>query len=161
MLRVNTMICIESILANYQPETMSHDIDDDSARSFVDIIEHGISLDCVLEIMLGVSSTNGNSSIDESKRALAVKKLIRNKIVRESALFCALLGVKQIMLAEFNDVKFDNLAYAGLWLELHGYSKLSRHQYTDCVQAWIRKETVAKVQKLPSGKFLVQEFKIV
>ena len=65
------------------------------------------------------------------------------------------------MLAEFNDVKFDNLEYAGLWLELHGYSKLSRHQYRDCVSAWIKKESVAKVQKLPSGKFLVQEFKIV
>ena len=155
------MICIESIRANHQPEKMSHDIDDNSARSFVELIEHGVSLDCVLEIMLGLSSTNGNSSIDESKRALAVKKLIRNKIVRESALFCALLGVKQIMLAEFNDVKFDNLAHAGLWLELHGYSKLSRHQYRDCVRAWIKKESVAKVQSLPSGKFLVQEFKIV
>ena len=155
------MICIESIRANYQPETMSHDIDDDSARSFVDIIEHGISLDCVLEIMLGVSSTNENSSIDESKRALAVQKLIRNKIVRESALFCALLGVKQIMLAEFNDVKFDNLAYAGLWLQLHGYTQLPRKQYTDCVQAWCKSQSVAKIQELPSGKFLVQEFKIV
>ena len=65
------------------------------------------------------------------------------------------------MLAEFNDAKFDNLAYAGLWLQLHGYSMLSRHQYRDCIQAWIKKESVAKVQSLPSGKFLVQEFKIV
>ena len=65
------------------------------------------------------------------------------------------------MLAEFNHVKFDNLAYAGLWLQLHGYSKLSRHQYRDCIQAWIKKESAAKVQSLPSDKFLVQEFKIV
>ena len=65
------------------------------------------------------------------------------------------------MLAEFNDVKFDDMKSAGMWLQLHGYSKLSRHQYRDCIQAWIRKETVAKVQELPSGKFLVQEFKIV
>ena len=65
------------------------------------------------------------------------------------------------MLAEFNKERFDTIKDAGLWLELHGYSKLSRHQYRDCVQAWIKKESVAKVQKLPSGKFLVQEFKIV
>ena len=66
-----------------------------------------------------------------------------------------------MMLAEFNDAKFDDLKNAGLWLQLHGYSKLSRHQYRDCIQAWIKKESVAKVQSLPSGKFLVQEFKIV
>ena len=36
------------------------------------------------------------------------------------------------MLAEFNDAKFDDL-----------------------------KSSVAKIQKMPSGKFLVQEFKIV
>jgi len=65
------------------------------------------------------------------------------------------------MLAEFNDAKFDDLKSAELWLQLHGYSKLSRHQYRDCIQAWIKKESVAKVQPLPSGKFLVQEFKIV
>lgn len=65
------------------------------------------------------------------------------------------------MLAEFNDAKFGDLKSAGLWLQLHGYSKLSRHQYRDCIQAWIKKESVAKVQHLPSGKFLVQELKIV
>lgn len=65
------------------------------------------------------------------------------------------------MLAEFNDAKFDNLAYAGLWLELHGYSQLPRKQYTDCIQAWCKNQSVAKIQKMVSGKFLVQEFKIV
>ena len=53
------------------------------------------------------------------------------------------------MLAEFNDARFDDLKSAGLWLQLHGYSKLSRHQYRDCIQAWIKKESVAKVQSLP------------
>lgn len=65
------------------------------------------------------------------------------------------------MLAEFNDAKFDDLKSAEMWLKLHGYSKLSRHQYSGCLYAWIKKESVAKVQSLPSGKFLVQEFKIV
>lgn len=65
------------------------------------------------------------------------------------------------MLAEFNDAKFGDLKSASLWLQLHGYSKLSRHQYRDCYQAWIGKDSIAKVQKMPSGKFLVQEFKIV
>jgi hypothetical protein len=65
------------------------------------------------------------------------------------------------VLAGFNDVKFDSMKYAKTWLELHGYSRLTKSQYRDCVQAWIKKESVAKVQSLPSGKFLVQEFKIV
>ena len=65
------------------------------------------------------------------------------------------------MLAEFNGANFYDMRSAEMWLQLHGYSKLSRHQYRDCVSAWIKKESVAKVQNLPSGKFLVQEFKIV
>ena len=65
------------------------------------------------------------------------------------------------MIAEFNDEKFEDIKSTELWLQLHGYSKLSRHQYRDCIQAWIKKESVAKVQRLLFGKFLVQEFKIV
>lgn len=147
-------ISINDVIARYEHR---REISDDSARDFVAMIEHGMSIDAVIEIMLSAA----NCSHDVKDHAHVKNKLIRNKIIRESALFCKLLGVKQIVLAEFNDVKFDNLAYAGLWLELHGYSKLSRHQYTDCDYAWIRKESVAKVQKLPSGNFLVQEFKIV
>ena len=147
-------ISINDVIARYEHR---REISDDSARDFVAMIELGMSIDAVIEIMLSAA----NCSHDVKDHALIKSKLIRNKIIRESALFCARLGVRQIMLAEFNDAKFDNLAYAGLWLELHGYSKLSRHQYTDCDYAWIKRESVAKVQSLPSGKFLVQEFKIV
>lgn len=152
------MVSISDVVARYRH---SREISEESARDFVAMIERGISIDAVIDIMSHAMTANCKQSHDIKHFALAKNKLIRNPIIRESALFCALLGVKQIMLAEFNDAKFDNLAYAGLWLELHGYSKLSRHQYRDCIQAWIRKETVAKVQALPSGKFLVQEFKIV
>ena len=152
------MISISEVVARYHH---SREISDGSARDFVAMIERGISIDAVIDIMSHAMTANCKQSHDIKHYALTKGKLIRNPIIRESALFCALLGVKQIMLAEFNDAKFDNLAYAGLWLQLHGYSKLSRHQYRDCIQAWIRKETVAKVQALPSGKFLVQEFKIV
>ena len=151
-------ISISDVVARYRH---SREISDDSARDFVAMIEHGLSIDAVIDIMSHAMTANCKHSHDIKYFALAKNKLIRNPIIRESALFCALLGVKRIMLAEFNDAKFDNLAYAGLWLELHGYSKLSRHQYRDCIQAWIKKESVAKVQSLPSGKFLVQEFKIV
>ena len=162
MQRVKQMICLESVRANYKTKTGAHVIDDDSARSFVALIEHGVSLDCVLEILTGFTDTYSNSDIEDNGRGAAVRKLIRNKIVRESALFCALLGVKRILLAPYGlDRKFDKQKDAILWLELCGYSKLPRGEYRDCVSAWIKKESVAKVQKLPSGKFLVQEFKIV
>ena len=65
------------------------------------------------------------------------------------------------MLAEFNDAKFDDLKGGGLWLQLRGYTQLPRKQYTDCIQAWCKSQSVAKIQEMPSGKFLVQEFKIV
>lgn len=152
------MICIKQIADGYRNK---REISDDDARNFVRMVEHGLSIDSVIEIISHAINGNSRLTHDVKHYALTKGKLIRNPIIRESALFCALLGVKRIMLAEFNDAKFDNLAYAGLWLQLHGYSKLSRHQYRDCIQAWIRKETVAKVQALPSGKFLVQEFKIV
>lgn len=158
MPRVKPMICVKQIADGYRNK---REIGDDDARNFVKMIEHGMSLDSVIEIMAGKRNTYGLSNNEAQARQEYMAKLIRNEIVRRSALFCVLLGVKRIMLAEFNDAKFDELKSAELWLQLHGYSKLSRHQYRDCVSAWIKKESVAKVQKLPSGKFLVQEFKIV
>lgn len=152
------MICIKQIADGYRNK---REISDDDARNFVKMIEHGIGIDSVLEMLSGNRNTYGSSNNESQARQKYMAKLIRNEIVRRSALFCALLGVKRIMLAEFNDVKFDDMKSAGMWLQLHGYSKLSRHQYRDCIQAWVKKETVAKVQSLPSGKFLVQEFKIV
>ena len=152
------MICVKQIADGYRNK---REISDDDARNFVEMIEHGMSIDSVIEMLLGLHGSNKRPDMPEAKRALAAKKLIRNEIIRQSALFCALLGVKRIMLAEFNDAKFDELKSAEQWLQLHGYSKLSRHQYRDGIQAWIKKESVAKVQKLPSGKFLAQEFKIV
>ena len=152
------MICVKQIADGYRNK---REISDDDARNFVRMIEHGMSLDSVIEIIAGNRNTYRSSNNESQARQEYMAKLIRNEIVRRSALFCALLGVKRIMLAEFNDAKFDELKSAELWIQLHGYSKLSRHQYRDCIQAWIKKESVAKVQKLPSGKFLVQEFKIV
>ena len=156
------MIYLESVRASYKTKTGAHVIDDDSARSFVELIEHGISLDCILEILMGFTDTYSSSNIEDNRRGAAVRKLIRNKIVRESALFCALLGVNRIMLAPFgDDRRFDKQKDAVLWLELSGYSKLARGEYRDCVSAWSKQSSVAKIQKMPSGKFLVQEFKIV
>ena len=158
MQRVRQMICIKQIADGYRNK---REISDEDARNFVRMVEHGLSIDSVIEIMAGKRCTYSNSDSSFSRRSWYIGKLIRNEIVRRSALFCELLGVRRIMLAEFNDAKFDDLKSAGLWLQLHGYSKLSRHQYRDCIQAWIKKESVAKIQKMPSGKFLVQEFKIV
>ena len=152
------MICVKQIADGYRNK---REISDEDARNFVRMVEHGLSIDSVIEIMAGKRCTHITSTNDAQARQEYMAKLIRNEIVRRSALFCELLGVRRIRLAEFNDAKFDDLKGAGLWLQLHGYSKLSRHQYRDCVQAWIKKESVAKVQSLPSGKFLVQEFKTV
>ena len=152
------MICVKQIADGYRNK---REISDEDARNFVRMVEHGMSIDSVIEIMAGKRCTYSNSDSSFSRRSWYIGKLIRNEAVRQSALFCALLGVKQIVLAGFNDVKFDTLKAMKLWLELKGYSRLTRSQYRDCYQAWIGKDSVAKVQKMPSGKFLVQEFKIV
>jgi hypothetical protein len=152
------MICIKQIADGYRNK---REISDYDARNFVRMVEHGMSIDSVIEIMAGKRCTYSNSDSVFSRRGLYLSKLIRNETVRQSALFCALLGVKQIVLAGFNDVKFDGMKDAKTWLELHGYSKLEKSIYRDCFQAWIGKDRVVKVQKMPSGKFLVQEFKIV
>ena len=47
------------------------------------------------------------------------------------------------MLAEFNDAEFDELKSAELWLQLHGYTQLPRKQYTDCIQAWCKSQSVS------------------
>ena len=161
MQRVNTMISLEEIRARYKRGDHSRHISDQSAHDFVQMIEHGVSIECVIEIMSGLKSTHFDGDIPPHIRRQARIKLAANEIIRRSALFCTLLGVKQIVLAGFNDVKFDTLKAMKLWLELKGYSRLTRSQYRDCYQAWIGKDSVAKVQKMPSGKFLVQEFKIV
>lgn len=154
------MISLDLIRARYKLGTHSKFITEESAKDFVSMIENGMSLDSVIEIMSGLNSTHSDSTLDAVKRQDVIAKLARSEIVRRSALFCSLLGVKQIVLAGFNDVKFDTLKAMKLWLELKGYSRLTRSQYRDCIQAWIKKDSVAKVQSLPSGKFLVQEFKI-
>jgi len=51
------------------------------------------------------------------------------------------------MIAEFNDAKFNDLKSAGLWLKLGGYSRLARGEYRDCVSAWTKQSSVAKIQK--------------
>ena len=155
------MISLEDIRARYKRGTHSKFITEESAKDFVSMIENGMSLDSVIEIMSGLNSTHSDSTLDAVKRQDVIAKLARSEIVRRSALFCSLLGVKQIVLAGFNDVKFERMKDAKIWLELKGYSRLTKSQYRDCYQAWIGKDSVAKVQKMPSGKFLVQEFKIV
>jgi hypothetical protein len=141
------MICIKQIADGYRNK---REISDEDARNFVSMVEHGMSIDSVIEIMAGKRCTYSNSDGLFSRRGWYLSKLIRNETVRQSALFCALLGVKQIVLAGFNDVKFDGMKDAKIWLELHGYSRLTKSQYRDCIQAWIKKESVAKVQSLPS-----------
>jgi len=64
------------------------------------------------------------------------------------------------MLAEFNRVKLDSMENVEEWLGFAGYSRLSPNRYKDCIQALTSNNSVAKVQKMPSGKYLIQEFKI-
>ena len=99
------MICISQSAESYKHKKHSRRVADDDARLFVSMIERGLGLDAVIEIMTGVSNTHVDSVIDARARQACVSKLIKSHIVRESGLFCALLGVNRIMLAEFKRVK--------------------------------------------------------
>ena len=69
------MICVSSASKRYKRKKFSHEIDDKSARLFVDIVEHGGSIECVIEIMTGLTNTYANSSLDANKKSAAVQKL--------------------------------------------------------------------------------------
>ena len=161
MQRVKPMININEIRRRYRREKYSRYISDQAAFDFIELIDAGESIDTIFEIMDGVRETRFDDGINNQLRRSYASKLIRSPIVRTSALFCALLGVDQQVLAEFNRIKTSNIREAEVWLQINGYAMLRFKKYTDCIQAWSKPNSVAKVQKLPSGKFLVQEFKIV
>jgi hypothetical protein len=83
------MISLEEIRARYKRGDHSMHISDQSAHDFVKIIEAGGSIECVIEIMTGLYSTYDVDIREQTKRAMAIDRLIRCEIVRRSALFCA------------------------------------------------------------------------
>jgi len=63
-------------------------LDDDMAIRFVEAVEHGLSIDGVLEIMCG----NSKSKTIEFE----TKRLLNSKIIRSNPICCAALGVRCI-----------------------------------------------------------------
>ncbi len=85
------MIVISEIQERYNSLRIKKSwfIPNDSARDFVEMVEHGMSIDTVLDIivppLVGLTDVN---------RELAIKKLARNKIIRQSPTMCACLGIR-------------------------------------------------------------------
>ncbi len=83
---------IATTMASIHHEKYQRDIPDDTAFNFVYLIEQGVSVDALVESLM----PEGNKGFIH--RGEALKRLVRNKHLRNSALFCALAGVKQIPL---------------------------------------------------------------
>ena len=66
-------------------------LDDETAEKFVELMEHGGSVDVVIDIMF----TGNEQNIDNStNRECEIKRLLKNKVIRRSPVACAMLGVK-------------------------------------------------------------------
>lgn len=83
---------IATTMASIRHEKYHRTIPDDIACSFVYMLEQGISVDALVESLIPDSNKGC------LHRGEVLKRLIRNKHLRNSALFCALAGVKQIPL---------------------------------------------------------------
>ena len=64
-------------------------IPDESARDFVDMVEHGMSIDAVLDIIVPP-----RVGLTDVHREQAITKLARNNIIRQSPTMCACLGIR-------------------------------------------------------------------
>ena len=73
------MISISEVIDRYHH---SREISEESARDFVAMIERGISIDAVIDIMSHAMTANCKRSHDIKHFALAKNKLIRNPIIR-------------------------------------------------------------------------------
>ena len=62
-------------------------LDDDSARLFVEAIEHGLSVDAVIEIM-------SKDKCGGVKDRYEIKRFLDSDIVRKSPVCCASFGIK-------------------------------------------------------------------
>ena len=70
--RVKPMICVSESAESYKHKKHSRRVADDDARLFVSMIERGLSLDAVIEIMTGVSNTHVDSVIDARSRQACI-----------------------------------------------------------------------------------------
>lgn len=74
-------------------ESFEHNriLDDETAEKFVELIEHGASVDAVIEIMMSDLEYHPDSTV---QREYEIKRLLKSKVIRRSPVACAMLGVK-------------------------------------------------------------------
>jgi len=86
------MLKVKEIADNYK---FSPVVSNEDAAIFIDMVERGMSIDAVIEMM---SSARSECSAGGLARRYHMKRLARNKLIRQSPLFCALLGVNVLIL---------------------------------------------------------------
>ena len=76
-------------------ESFKHNrmLDDGMAEKFVELMEHGLSIDAVIEIMTSKIDYHADAVI---QREYEIKRLLKSKVIRRSPVACAMLGVKCI-----------------------------------------------------------------
>ena len=79
---------IATTLKGCRLKKYSRSITDDDAFNFIYLLEQGVSIDAILD------------AVDPTHNRDAIKMLCYNKYLRSNALFCWLVGVKQIPLKD-------------------------------------------------------------
>jgi len=81
---------LSDVRARYIAGQSRGKISDDSARDFIYMINQGLSVDTIIDLM-DVNDNEGGGCIERNK-----KKLTSNPLIRQHELFCLLLGVRLI-----------------------------------------------------------------
>lgn len=137
------MMRLSSVRQRYLSGSSRGKISDDSARDFIYMVEHGISIDTIIEIM------NCNDNEGGGWKFRLTKKLISNPLIRQNELFCVLLGVKSIKpkdkmhIIEINE--FHRLGECVASLELDGYTPSGGQGK---IKKFIKKGFVSFVKKI-------------
>ena len=81
------MLIVKAV-TSYKQAGYTREIPDDVAYDLVYMVEHGVSIDAVLDVVRDKKRKQSMSFV--------INKLCRNTIIRSSNLFCALMGVKPL-----------------------------------------------------------------
>jgi len=81
---------LSDVRARYIAGQSRGKISDDSARDFIYMINQGLSVDTIIDLM-DVNDNEGGGCWERNK-----KKLTGNPLIRQHELFCLLLGVRLI-----------------------------------------------------------------
>lgn len=155
------MMRLSSVKQRYLAGSSRSKISYDSARDFIYMVEHGISIDTIIELM------NCNDTEGDGWKFRLTKKLIGNPLIRQNELFCVLLGVKSIKPKSANGKKIltlveisehKRMSHCITELEIEGYKKTSKGYET---RKYEKDGFVAYAKNICSNRWEITKYEVI